>query len=88
MYGTTSKISGGFSVLYADPAAATMGPIEIEADSFKGEGRFARSLRDSNINLLILHTDMDTGHGGASGRYKRYKEIAREYAFLLDLAQQ
>lgn len=45
-----------------------------------------RELR-SNDNLLILHTDMDTGHGGASGRYKRYREIAREYAFLLDLAQ-
>jgi len=42
----------------------------------------------SNENRLILHTDMDTGHGGASGRYKRYREIAREYAFLLDLAQQ
>ena len=45
-----------------------------------------RELR-SNDNLLILHTDMDAGHGGASGRYKRYKEIAREFAFLLDLAQ-
>ncbi len=44
--------------------------------------------RRSNNKLLILHTDMDSGHGGASGRYKRYKEIAREFAFLLDLAQQ
>jgi oligopeptidase B len=42
----------------------------------------------SNHNLLIMHTDMDTGHGGASGRYKRLKEIAREYAFLLHLANQ
>jgi polyisoprenoid-binding protein YceI len=56
LMGTTSKISGGFTVLYADPAAAVMGPIEIEADSFKGRTRFARSLRDSNLNLLILHT--------------------------------
>jgi len=46
-----------------------------------------RELR-SNNNLLILHTDMDAGHGGASGRYRRYKEIAREYAFLLSLAEQ
>ena len=45
-----------------------------------------RELR-SNDNLLILHTDMETGHGGASGRYKRYREIAREFAFLLDLAK-
>jgi len=28
---------------------------------------------------------MATGHGGASGRFKRYKETAMEYAFLLDL---
>jgi oligopeptidase B len=28
---------------------------------------------------------MDTGHGGASGRFEVYKETAMEYAFLLDL---
>jgi len=37
-------------------------------------------------NLLILKTDMASGHGGASGRFARYKIIAFEYAFLLDLA--
>lgn len=36
-------------------------------------------------NLLILHVDMETGHGGASGRYERYREDALEYAFVLDL---
>ena len=36
-------------------------------------------------NLLLLHTNMDAGHGGASGRFKRYRELALEYAFLLDL---
>ncbi|TNE70378.1 MAG: S9 family peptidase [Bacteroidetes bacterium] len=36
-------------------------------------------------NILLLHCDMDVGHGGASGRFKRYKEVAMEYAFLLDL---
>lgn len=39
----------------------------------------------SDDNLLLLHTNMETGHGGASGRFKRYKEIALEYAFLFDL---
>jgi oligopeptidase B len=29
---------------------------------------------------------MDTGHGGASGRFEAYKEVAREFAFMLDLA--
>lgn len=37
-------------------------------------------------NLLLLHTDMETGHGGKSGRFQQYHDIAREYAFLLDLA--
>lgn len=36
-------------------------------------------------NLLIMHCNMDVGHGGASGRFKRYKEVALEYAFLLHL---
>ncbi len=37
-------------------------------------------------NLLLLKTNMEAGHGGASGRYRRYREIAFVYAFLLDLA--
>lgn len=34
--------------------------------------------------LLFLHTNMDAGHGGASGRFEGLKEVALEYAFLLD----
>jgi len=37
-------------------------------------------------NRLILRTNMEAGHGGASGRYKRWRDVAFEYAFLLDLA--
>ncbi len=37
-------------------------------------------------NALLLKTNMDAGHGGASGRYKRYEEVAFAYAFMLDLA--
>jgi len=33
-------------------------------------------------NLLLLHTNMDAGHGGASGRFEQYRETALEYAFL------
>lgn len=36
--------------------------------------------------LLLLRTNMDAGHGGASGRYQRYRETALQYAFLLYLA--
>ncbi len=32
---------------------------------------------------LLLHINMDAGHGGASGRYDYLKEIAFDYAFLL-----
>jgi oligopeptidase B len=37
-------------------------------------------------NLLLLRTRMEAGHGGVSGRYKRYKQTAFQYAFLLDRA--
>ena len=36
-------------------------------------------------NRLLLKTNMEAGHGGASGRFKRHRETALEYAFLLDL---
>ena len=38
-------------------------------------------------NLLLLYTNMDAGHGGASGRFNPLKEIALEYAFLLLLEE-
>jgi oligopeptidase B len=34
-------------------------------------------------NLLLLEVDMESGHGGTTGRFKRYKRNARQYAFLL-----
>ncbi len=39
-------------------------------------------------NPLLLHTNMDAGHGGQSGRFRAYRETAMEYAFMLDLAGQ
>ena len=33
---------------------------------------------------VLLHVDMEAGHGGKSGRFQRYREIAMEFAFLLD----
>ena len=40
----------------------------------------------TNDNIVLLKTNMDAGHGGASGRFERFKETALEYAFILDLA--
>jgi oligopeptidase B len=39
-------------------------------------------------NLLLLKTNMDFGHGGASGRFEQYKETALEYAFMLMLLKE
>jgi oligopeptidase B len=38
-------------------------------------------------NVLYLNTNMDAGHGGASGRFEALKELAKEYSFLLDLEE-
>jgi len=44
-----------------------------------------RELKTDN-NTLLMRTNMETGHGGTTGRFKVYREIAEEYAFVLDLA--
>ena len=37
-------------------------------------------------NLVLLETEFEAGHAGVSGRYKKYRDIAFKYAFMLDLA--
>ena len=43
-----------------------------------------RELETDN-DQLYLYTGLETGHGGASGRFDALKEIARDYVFLFDL---
>jgi len=57
-------------VLYVEPAKWTAKLRAMKTDT----------------NRLILRTNMEAGHAGASGRYKRWRDVAFEYAFLLDLA--
>ncbi|MCE7865026.1 MAG: S9 family peptidase [Bacteroidetes bacterium CHB5] len=44
-----------------------------------------RELKTDN-NTLLLRTNMETGHGGTTGRFKVHRETAQEYAFIIDLA--
>jgi oligopeptidase B len=50
--------------------------------------KWVAKLRDmkTDDNILIMDCNMDVGHGGASGRFERYRVTALEYAFILDLA--
>src|SRR6266550_435769 len=57
-------------VLYVEPAKWTAKLRAMKTDNHR----------------LILRTNMEAGHSGASGRYKRWHDVAFEYAFLLDLA--
>ena len=48
--------------------------------------KYVARLRDRNTSAhpVLLRTNMDAGHGGKSGRFRRYRELAEMYAFLLD----
>tara|TARA_R110002050_G_scaffold221441_1_gene357294 strand:+ start:91309 stop:93351 length:2043 start_codon:yes stop_codon:yes gene_type:complete len=49
--------------------------------------KWVAKLRDvkTDNNILLLKTNMEAGHGGASGRFEGLKETALEYAFIFDL---
>jgi oligopeptidase B len=49
--------------------------------------KWVAKLRDykTDDNMLLMYINMDTGHGGASGRFEAFKEVAMVQAFLLEL---
>ncbi|SNR65402.1 oligopeptidase B [Maribacter sedimenticola] len=49
--------------------------------------KWVAKLRELKKNdcLLLFHINMEAGHGGASGRFESLREVAKEYAFILDL---
>jgi oligopeptidase B len=50
--------------------------------------KWVAKLRDlqTNGSIIFMKTNMDAGHGGVSGRFRRYKELASIYSFLCDSA--
>lgn len=68
------------------PMLVTTGLHDSQVQYFEPAKWVAR-LRDRRTNSapLYMYCNMDTGHGGASGRYESYRETAMEYAFLLGI---
>jgi oligopeptidase B len=70
------------------PAMLITGGLHDSQVQYWEPAKWAAKLRElkTDDNPLLLKTHMDAGHGGASGRFRRHRETAFSYAFLLDLA--
>jgi oligopeptidase B len=64
----------------------TTGLHDSQVQYFEPE-KWVAKLRDYNTgkNIILLHTNMVAGHGGASGRFDYLKDVALQYAFLFSL---
>jgi oligopeptidase B len=69
------------------PMLVTTGYWDSQVQYFEPAKWVAR-LRElkTDRNVILLHTNLEAGHGGKSGRYEHLHEIAREYAFVFSLA--
>jgi len=70
----------------AYPAMLVTSSLNDPRVAFWEPAKWVAKLRydKTDHNLLLLKTNMGAGHGGASGRYERYREIAFEYTFIFD----
>ena len=70
------------------PAMLITGGLHDSQVQYWEPAKWMAKLRElkTDDNRLLLKTNMDAGHGGASGRFRRHHETAFSYAFLLDLA--
>ncbi len=68
------------------PNILATGGINDSQVSFHEPTKFVAKLRElkTDDNITVLKMNMESGHGGASGRYARLKEVAYQYAFILD----
>ena len=68
------------------PMLVTTGLWDSQVQYFEPAKYVARlRARKTDSNPLLFHINMDAGHGGKSGRFRRLEETAREYGFFLDL---
>jgi oligopeptidase B len=70
------------------PNLLVVGSLQDSQVQYWEPAKWVAKLRalKTDQNRLLLRTNMEAGHGGASGRFKRHQETAFSYAFLLDLA--
>ena len=91
---TPQLASGALATTYANGvplSVATTIPVGQWTIRVGSSGGFRLTMPDVNFilktddNLLLMHTNMDAGHGGASGRFRRHQLTALTYAFFLKL---
>nr|WP_166976294.1 prolyl oligopeptidase family serine peptidase [Rhodocaloribacter litoris] len=84
LYPTTGNVQAR-----AYPAMLVTAGLHDSQVQYWEPAKWVARLRDlkTDDNLLLLKTNMAAGHGGASGRFQRYREIATEYAFFIGLAE-
>jgi oligopeptidase B len=72
----------------AYPGMLITGGLHDSQVQYWEPAKWAAKLRElkTDNNRILLKTNMDAGHGGASGRFRRHRETAFSYLFLLDLA--
>jgi len=70
------------------PAMLITGGLHDSQVQYWEPAKWAAKLRElkTDNHRLLLKTNMDAGHGGASGRFRRHQETAFSYVFILDLA--
>jgi len=68
------------------PAMLVMTGLNDSQVQYWEPAKWVAKLRElkTDDNLLLLKTNMEAGHGGASGRFRRIEETALEYSFFLD----
>lgn len=68
------------------PNMLVTGGINDSQVLFHEPAKYVAKLRSlkTDDNIVLLHMNMDSGHGGATGRYEGIKDIAFEFAFILN----